>query len=281
MAVMVAVSISCGSIAEAAPVKRAARPVTAARKAVAKAAPKMTPVEFLVAGISINSVADDKALYSACSRANVKSLLWGLEAYSSNLKLTKSEFETAAAFEARAKRMEDLLAQDEDVIVCQDVSDNEDVSFAYDAERQQFDAAFDRDLRADLDWKKTGSYVSKTRMGASARVTSFFGIDYMIDMGPSLKDKKSACLDTGYGFGKVKFKVPIPLADAPATKAGAYLALRGRITKPFFDRTESSGNPTLDHPSDITQITMTAGFRLTAIDLVMPSNKVVWSCKIE
>jgi hypothetical protein len=191
---------------------------------------------------------------------------------------TKGEFETSAAYEARMAGMEGTLAGDRELIVCQYLDDNEDVRFTYDAEKQAFSTSFDQRLRAEIDWKKTGSYVSKTRMGARATVTSYFGIDYFIDMAASTISPSADCIKGGYS--SVSFTVPVPLAEAPAVKADGYLVILGRLASPFYKRTQTTGSPTLDDPSDVTQVEMTATIRPRAFYIVMPGGKIIWQCEL-
>jgi hypothetical protein len=251
---------------------------TKARTTAKATAPRIKPIDALINGIFLNSVVDQTSLYQRCLNTNVKALLWGLEGYKDRLSIEKSEFETDLEFLVRKDKMDDALNGDRTIIVCKSVIDNEDVSFNYKAEERHFLGSFNSNLRADLDWKKTGSYVSKTRMGVSARVLSYMGIDYNVDMSSTLSNVKNDCADGRYG--RVSFTVPIPLSDAPAVKRDGYLVILGHLRSPFFSETHDTGNPTLDDPRDVNQYVLTANFTPNELLIVMPGGSVPWRCKL-
>jgi hypothetical protein len=254
---------------------------TAPKKARASAkaiAPRIKPIDALINGIFLNSVVDQTSLYQRCLDSNVKAMLWVLEGYKDKLSIEKSEFETDVEFLVRKDKLDNALNGNRTIIVCQSVIDNEDVSFNYKAEERHFVGSFSSNLRADLDWKKTGSYVSKTRMGISARVLSYMGIDYNIDMSSTLTSVKKECADGRYG--RVNFTVPIPLSDAPTVKRDGYLVILGRLQSPFFNETHDTGNPTLDDPRDVNQYVLTANFAPNEMLIVMPGDTIPWRCKL-
>jgi hypothetical protein len=247
-----------------------------ARSAPAKAKPKTTPSELALGSILLNSVDQSADLYRACQHADFKTLAWGLEGIRSKIGISKSEYETEAEFEARKQKMEGALNFHGRVIVCQPLDDNEDAPFEYDADRQVFKGSFRSHQNVWRDTKQLGKYVSRTRMGIRATVTSSLDIEYDVDMGESVR-KSSDCLKSD--FLRATYEVPVAREEAPSLKARGFLTFLGRIVYPFFESSETSGSPTLDDPHDVYEKDMTIHFRPDEVSVVGPDG-VKWKCTL-
>jgi len=245
------------------------------------AKPKPTPSQILVNAVVVNSVPEGADLYNGCMHANAKALLWGLSGVFEKAPFIRNEFETLDAFDARRRQMESALSSQGNIIICEYLNDNDDVSFKYNADLKRFSGSFSKKLRAALDWKNAGTYRSKTRMGVAANVTSYLSIDYMVDMTDNFTGAKIACLDqSGYFDHDVKFDVPVDPAEAPMVKGMGYLVVEGAIVSPFFKRVDTTGSPTLDDPTDVTSVMLSAVIRPVRLSIVVPAGKVIWSCKL-
>lgn len=249
------------------------------RPAATKKAAPVDPIKAASYALATNSVSDQSKLYEACAGSNVKALLFGLEGIKQILEAEKGEFETQAAFDARVAGLSDVVNGGRQMIVCQGLDDNEDVPFRYNADKEVFTGSFDKRLRADLDWKKTGTYVSRTRMGTKATVESFLDIEYIVDMSSSPR-RSNGCAKSDY-LGKTTFEVAVPRAIAPNVKANGYLVILGKLKRPFFEETRSPGSPTLDHPKDIYEVGMHTTMNPEALVIVTPDEKQVWKCDLE
>ncbi len=88
--------------------------------------------------------------------------------------LKKGEYEIEAEIEAefatRRRKLEDVLNGETQLVVCQPLDDSEDAPFRYDPEREVFTGTFLSHRNVWRDVKRTGSYVSRTRMGVRATV---------------------------------------------------------------------------------------------------------------
>src|SRR4051812_16826388 len=80
-----------------------------ARPAVPHRAPRNDPIANAVAAVTLNSAEPTGNLHQACVRSDFKFLAIGLDGIRSRISQTKSEFETAAEFEARTHKMEEIL----------------------------------------------------------------------------------------------------------------------------------------------------------------------------
>lgn len=239
--------------------------------------PKPDPAQTLVGAISLNTLAPGESVYAACAHSSFKTLAWGLAGVDGKISLEKSEFETDAEFAGRRGKLEDALNGIGLIVVCQPLEDNEDAPFRYDAEREMFVGSFSGHQNVWRDVRKTGSYVSRTRMGVRATVTSSVDIEYDIDMGSALRDRERKCLKSDYI--SYSYEVPAPRSGAPALKANGYLAFVGRIVSPFVDVSDSPGSPTLDDPHDVYERTITVYFAPNLVTVVGPVVQP-WECKL-
>ncbi|MEI9852021.1 MAG: hypothetical protein WDN24_15570 [Sphingomonas sp.] len=241
------------------------RPVRRAVPAPKKATPKPDPIRMMLGAISMNSVRPDEDLHATCRRSDFKLLAWGLEGMKDRIQLEKGEYETAAEFGERRGKLEGLINQGSDVVVCQPIDDNEDAPFRYDPENEKFAGSFKSRQNVWRDVKRTGSYVSKTRMGVRATVTSSIEFDYDVDMSSVLGSRPPKCIK--YSYVDYDYEVRSPRASAPLLKARGYLVFVGKLVSPFIDVSDTPGSPTLDDPHDLFQRTLTVSFapRLAAI----------------
>lgn len=177
---------------------------------------KADPIGDMVVAIAVNTLGPGEGLYDACKRVSFKSLAWGLYGARGRITLDKSEYETAAEFGDRLGKMEDLLNQRGQIVICQPLDDNEDAPFRYDADREVFVGTFDEHQNVWRDVKRTGSYVSRTRMGVRATVTSSIDIEYDLQLN-SLDAFARSCGKRSYG--DVTYEVPAPRGTAPLLKA--------------------------------------------------------------
>ncbi|HUD91472.1 hypothetical protein [Sphingobium sp.] len=125
----------------------------------------------------------------------------------------KSEYEKQSEFDERRTKMDPVLNPFGQLIVCQSVDDNDDAPFNYNAESESFTGSFKFRLLADLDFKKTGSYQSKTRMGVRASVESFVDFSYIVDSSAAFDEKNLPCAKVNYN--SVTYSVQIDHKSAP------------------------------------------------------------------
>jgi hypothetical protein len=241
-------------------------------------AKKVDPTLVLVANVALNSVKPDADLYKACKAAKFQNLAYALQGVK-GLSATRTEFETQAQFDERTAKLTDAINGSGSIIICQYLNDNEDVSFRYDADRQQFSGSFDPDLAAWRNIRQVGSYVSKTRMGVRATVRSSVDIEYMADMTDTLRSTRVSCLRGGYG--DVSFQFPVPQADAELLKLTGYLVILGRIVPPYYSESDTAGAPTLDDPTDVFTRKMSVPFQPSEIAVIDFQGKKVWDCPLQ
>ena len=160
--------------------------------------------------------------------------------------------------------------------MCQPLDDNEDAPFAYDADRQVFSGSFLAQQNVWRDVRKVGSYVSRTRMGVRATVSSSVNIEYDVDFGKTLREALPACLQGTYSY---EYAVAVPRADAPGVKADGYLVFVGRLVAPFITSSDTPGSPTLDDPRDVYERSMTVSFAPRRAAIVAPAREPVWTCE--
>ena len=247
---------------------------TATRPA-GKAAVKSDPVGDLVLAIQINQLRDGETLFAACQRSSFKTLAWALNGMRSRIALEKGEYETEAEFATRRRKLEDVVNQGGEIVVCQPLDDNEDAPFRYDPERELFKGSFVTHQNVWRDVKRTGSYVSKTRMGVKATVRSSVQIEYDVDLGTRLRGLQLPCLKGSFEFD---YEVPVPREDAPLLKARGYLVFTGRLTSPFVSQNDTEGSPTLDDPTDVYERSLTVSFEPRRADVIGPVGDPAWTC---
>lgn len=242
-----------------------------------RAAPKPDPVRLLIGAIAMNSVGSGEDLQAACARSDFKTLAWALEGVRSKVAIAKGEYETQAEFDARRGKLEEALNGQGDIVVCQPLDNNEDAPFTYDPEREVFAGSFDAHQNVWRDVKRTGSYVSRTRMGVRATVKSSVEIEYNVDLSSTLGARTPACLKGNYTFA---YEVPVPRGEAPLLKARGYLVFRGRLVAPFIASDDSPGEPTLDNPHDVFERDLTVHFSARSAAIVGPGGFRPWTCEI-
>lgn len=242
-----------------------------------RTAPKPDPVRLLINAIEMNSVRPGEDLQAACARSDFKTLAWALEGVRSQVAIVKGEYETQAEFDARKGELEEILNGQGTIVVCQPLDDNEDAPFAYDAEREVFAGSFDAHQNVWRDVKRTGSYVSRTRMGVRATVRSSVEIEYNVDLSSALGARRPDCLKGSYTFS---YEAPVPRAEAPLLKARGYLVFTGRLIAPFIASDDSPGEPTLDNPRDIFERDLTVHFSLRSAVVVGPGGVRPWTCEL-
>ncbi|HEX8554667.1 MAG TPA: hypothetical protein VF695_08165 [Sphingomonas sp.] len=246
-------------------------------RAVKRTAPKPDPVGNLVTAIAINRLRSGETLFSACERSSFKTLAWALDGVRSKIALEKGEYETEAEFATRRRKLEDVLNDQGELVVCQPLDDNEDAPFRYDADREMFVGTFLSRQNVWRDVKRTGSYVSKTRMGVRATVRSSFQLEYDVDFGSTLRDRRPDCLKGSYQF---EYEVPVPRADAPLLKGQGYLVFTGRLVAPFIARDDTTGSPTLDNPTDLYERSLAVSFEPSQVSIAGPVEPSAWTCRI-
>lgn len=275
------IKLVIGSVATLATLLTAAAPAQTRKRATAlqtrRTAPKPDPLRLLVGAIALNSVASGEDLQAACARSDFKTLAWALEGVRSRVAIAKGEYETQAEFDARRGKLEDTLNGQGNIVVCQPLDDNEDAPFTYDAEREVFAGSFDAHQNVWRDVKRTGSYVSRTRMGVRATVKSSVEIEYNVDLSSALGARQPACLKGNYTFG---YEAAVPRAEAPLLKARGYLVFTGRLVAPFIASDDSPGEPTLDNPHDVFERDLTVHFSPRSVAIVGPGGSRPWICEI-
>lgn len=226
------------------------------------------PVANLAAAVVVNRADMYPDLYHACRGSNFKALAWGLRGVEATLSRPKGEFETDAEFAERKLKLELLVNQKHQLVVCQPLDDNEDAPFEYDADNEKFEGSFRAHQNIWRDVKRTGKYVSHTRMGIRATVTSSIDVEYDLDMGDSLDHLASDCMRGS--LSEAHYEVPVPRTDAPSLKSNGYLALVGHLVFPFIESGDSAGSPTLDDPEDVYERDITVHFVPEEIAIVAP-----------
>ena len=248
-----------------------------ASRAAARTVPKPDPVGNLLGAIALNRLREGETLFAACERSSFKTLAWALDGMRSRIALEKGEYETEAEFATRRRKLEDVLNGEGQLVVCQPLDDNEDAPFRYDPEHEVFAGTFLTHQNVWRDIKRTGSYVSKTRMGVRATVRSSVQLEYDVDLGSTLRDRRPSCLKGSYQF---EYAVPISRADAPLLKARGYLVFTGRMVVPFIARDDTTGSPTLDDPTDIYERSLTVNFEPDQVAVAGPTGAPAWTCRI-
>jgi hypothetical protein len=256
--------------------RHVARAAAPAKRSAHRAAAH-DPIGTLVTAVTVNSVKPGADLYAACRRSSFKLLAWSLYGARNRLSIEKSEYETEAEFQARKAKLESLINFQGDIIVCQPLDDNEDAPFTYDAETQAFKGTFRTHQNVWRDIKRTGSYVSRTRMGVRATVTASVDIEYDLNM-PSLDKMRARCLKTDYL--ETSYSVPVAREKAPALKALGYLVFVGRLVAPFVDTSDSPGSPTLDDPHDVYERSITVNFQPHLVAVAGPGGMHPYSCEL-
>jgi hypothetical protein len=239
------------------------RKPSASRPIVKKPAPpKLSPIQLLARQLTANSVLEGETLLQACGHSNFKGLLWAFESAIDEIDQEKGEFESTAEFEARRERLTKAIDMPGGFVACSSPSD--EVRLSYDADRQNFELSFDSDLVLAEDFKKTGTYVSRTAMGARANVTSYLSIKYHLNTKKSLARRVTECLaQSSYGPNRMYFYVPI--SDAARIKEDSIVIFSGKIVPPIFSKDRTPGNPTLDNPSDVYTVNLNLGFQIDSI----------------
>jgi hypothetical protein len=236
------------------------------------------PVENLGAAIVLNRLDTYSDLYHACRGSNFKAMAWALKGVESRISPPKGEFEKDLEFSDRKRKLEDAINQGHPLVVCQPLDDNEDAPFEYDADNEQFKGSFKTHQNVWRDVRRTGKYVSRTRMGVRATVTSSIDVEYDVDMDNAFRHISNDCLKSD--FLTLNYEVPISRADAPALKSTGYLAFVGHLAFPFIEWSDSPGSPTLDDPEDVYERDMTVHFAPDQVAIVGPAG-VRWSCPIK
>lgn len=248
--------------------KRASRTRAAAPKPV-------SPSEALAAQLYLSRYQPGENLAEACRRASFKNLAFALNMNASTISTPKQEFETSEQYAARAGRLSSILAADP-VVICESLDDNPDVTFTYQADQARFDGSFLKSHNVWRDVKQLGSYRSRTRMGIAATVRSSLEMEY--DVRLSIPDNLKGCLSGSYYT--YSFRVPFPLAEAPALKGGGRIVFLSRLEAPYVTKEERSGSPTLDNPSDVYNHTLTISARPEKLIVIDAAGREVWSCRV-
>ena len=260
-----------------------AAPVAAAVKKRAPVArkpgtPKRTPTETLITALWLNSQRPGESIASVCAHTYFKSLAWGFEGVKDRIVPVKDEFETTADFNARRDRLLGAL-NDKPIVICMPFDDY-DMIATYDADNAKFTVTFKDELRVDLDYKKTGRYVSRTRMGVRATVTQYIDVSYVADMSGNIDTLARACFDkTGYSFER-QFSFAADRARAPDIKLAGRVALIGRIVSPIYSSDQSSGSPTLDDPTDTFSATLSVKFAPETLVVLDDGGREIRRCSI-
>lgn len=241
--------------AKPAPVKAPAKPP------VRKVVPKPDPIARLARALRANSVAAGDDLYTACLISDFRELARSLSPLRGLLDQPKGEFETTAQYEERQAGWAAAMKNGRRALVCMPVSDR-DLGFDYDADRGSFFGAASLWMEPDLDFKQTGKYVSSTRMGVKATVTSYLEVCYRAEF--AKLTTSPACVN----YGRIGLAVAVPIERAPAFKKNAYLAMVGEIVAPYIEYSETAGEPTIDHPKDIMTITLSVPMKLEDVAIV-------------
>jgi TonB family protein len=241
-------------------------------------AKRVSAIDALLSAVASNSVAPGGDLYTVCERDGFKMLAWALWENRNWLRREKSEFETQAEYEARTRRVENALNGFGEVVVCQPLDDNEDAPFTYRAEDQHFEGSFREHQNVWRDSKRLGSYVSRTRMGVRARVTSEVEIDYDLKIEGLAERGRGSCLQGSYGA--FSYRVPVARERAPLVKRTHYLAFAGKVVTPFVDSSDTPGSPTLDDPTDTYERDITIYLRPTAMAVVGPGGDRPFACDL-
>jgi len=264
-----ALGLGCSALAVA------PQSLTAAPKKGGRAHPasrKISDTELLAGQLAINQAKPGESVGAVCNRSSFKFLAVALKANADWLAAPKGEFETSEAYAARKQKLEGLLS-DNPVVICESLNDNEDVSFAYDADHKQFDGSFLRSHNVWRDIKSLGSYRSKTRMGISATVKS--SIEFEYDVSLQFPDEMQGCLSGTYS---VAFHAPTPIENAPALKRYGRIVYLAKLVSPFVETSQSPGSPTIDDPHDIYTSTLTVHAKPLKVIVIDGRDAEVWSC---
>ena len=123
--------------------------------------------------------------------------------------------------------------------------------------------------------KQLGSYRTKTRMGVPVTVKSSAEFEYEIAL--DMEREMVGCLSGSYSYD---FRVPQPIATAPALKALGKIAFQVRLAAPYVTLEESPGEPSLDNPYDVYTYAITLHGKPEKIFVIDGSGKEVWSCRV-
>lgn len=263
-----AVAMVITGTADAAPAKR--RPRT---KTAAPAKPRMSNSQLLAALLSANTYST--SALETCSPRKFKDLAIALNANREWLDVPQGEFETSEAFAQRKNQHSEALAADS-ILLCDDLSDNEDAPFKYNADKQRFEGNFSADHNVWRDTKQLGSYRAKTRMGIPMTVKASAEFEYNVSL--KFRENSSGCISGTYYN---TYFVPVPLADAPLTKAVGKIAYIARLTGPYVSYVESSDTASLDDPYEIHSFTITETAKLEKVLIVGSGGQVIWQCAVE
>ena len=256
----------------------AASPKGSAHANPVHAAPKLSPTAVLVGNVMLNSVAPGADLYQACKKSSFKTLSWAFYQLRSSLSPEKGEYETSGEYEARVQRLTSAINGSGEIIVCQPLNDNEDAPFAYDADSGVFKGSFRNQFNVWRDIKRTGTYVSKTRMGARATVQASVDVEYNLALANSWRSANTSCLTTNYSGSS--YTVPVARDQAPLLKLSGYLVFRGHVVPPFVEGADTAGSPTLDDPHDVYERSITLHFEPTAVTVVGAGGLKPFDCSV-
>lgn len=263
-----ATAVIFASVADAAPAKRRPRP-----KATAPAKPKLSDTDILVGGIAANEFHGAEALAS-CRPQDFKMLAVALNINRDWLTREQGEFETTEAYSASRAKLADALNKTP-IVICEDLSDNEDAPFKYDADRQRFEGSFASTHNVWRDSKNLGTYSAKTRMGIPMTVKA--SADFEYDISLEIVQTMPGCISASY---LNTYFVPVPLADAPLTKAVGKIAYVVRLAAPYVSYKETPGDPSLDNPYDVHTFGISVTARLEKILVVGAGGKPLWQCVV-
>jgi hypothetical protein len=267
-----------------------------------KSAAKQTDWSDTLAKVTfLNRDDPNSALYSACARSNFAALASALYSARHHISREKSEYETDADFAAFRHKAEDALNGANLLVVCQPLDGNDDVPFTYDADTQTFQGEFIANQNVWREYKRTGSYVGQTAMGARAKVTTAVELEYNVNL--KWDDAAADNLCQQYGrepgchitfentpdprgsqcisndMGTYRFKVPISRDQAPLLKSKGYLAFVGRLKYPFITDVGLDGDPTITDPRDIYKMMFVVDFEPEQVAVVGPSG-MPWTCSL-
>jgi TonB family protein len=274
----IGVHLVCGSALDATATRSQPRARPAKGHSPVGAQSRQKSIDALITAMEINSVRPGGDIYQVCRLDGFKALAWALRDNRNWLRLEKSEFETEAEFRQRTTKLENTINGLGEVVVCQPLDDNEDAPFTYKAEEQLFEGSFQSHQNVWLDTKRVGSYVSRTRMGARARVTSSIEIDYNLQL-EGLPDRpRSACL--GGNYGSFTYQAKVAREQAPLVKRTHFLAFAGKLVAPFVDTNDTSGSPTLDDPNDVYERDLTVHLQPTRVAVVGPQGAKPFECDL-
>jgi hypothetical protein len=256
--------------------------------------------QTLATAIQRNSEGQYTSLYEACDRADFPALAAALYAARNNIAPDKNEYWTDAEFADLQRHAEDAVNTGGRLVVCQPLDDNKDAPFAYDANREAFDGEFIANQTVWRDYRRSGSYVGQTAMGARTRVHTGLEREYNLRLtweypiAPEADCRehglKPGCRiqrgELGEGgcvrnrAGTYNYEVSVPRDKAEALKANGYLVFLGRLKYPFIVGLGLDGSPTITDPRDIDKMELVVDFTPEEIAIVGPAGKQ-WTCKID